>query len=122
MDRSRYPDNWSDITAAIRERAGDRCECTGQCATRGAKGPACLLIIGQGDRCEARNRSTSWRTGARIVLTVAHLDDNTEHNQPDNLLAMCQACHLAYDTELHRKNRAANLAARQPDLFDGNPT
>ena len=32
---------------------------------------------------------------ARIVLTVAHLDHAPEHNDPTNLRALCQRCHLA---------------------------
>ena len=31
MDRSRYPDDWEDVRAAVLERAGDRCECAGEC-------------------------------------------------------------------------------------------
>lgn len=42
-----------------------------------------------------------------MVLTAAHLDDDTASDDRENLLAMCQACHLAYDTKLHAANRAA---------------
>ena len=33
----------------------------------------------------------------KVVLTVAHLDHTPENNDRDNLRALCQACHLAYD-------------------------
>lgn len=28
---ARYPANWREISARIRERAGNRCECEGEC-------------------------------------------------------------------------------------------
>src|SRR5947209_4916977 len=30
VDYSRYPKNWKDISLAIRQRSGQRCECEGQ--------------------------------------------------------------------------------------------
>lgn len=115
--RAAYGPDWAAVRDAIRERSADRCECTGQCGTRGAKGRACLLIIGQGERCEARNGGTSWRTGSKIVLTVAHLDDNPGVNNYDRLLHMCQGCHLAYDILVHQARRAANRRSAQNSLF-----
>lgn len=40
-----------------------------------------------------------------IVLTVAHLDHNTSNNDPANLAALCQRCHLRYDREHHAETR-----------------
>lgn len=93
-NRKRYPSNWRDISARIRfERAESRCECEGECG----KHPA-------GARCEARHGHINARTGGRICLTVAHLDHTPEHNDDDNLKAMCNACHLAYDADHHAEN------------------
>lgn len=44
-------------------------------------------------------------TGSTVVLTIAHLDHTPENCDPDNLLAMCQRCHLAYDAESHAVER-----------------
>ena len=33
----------------------------------------------------------------RIVLTIAHLDQNIENNDYQNLRALCQRCHLGHD-------------------------
>jgi len=30
-NRARYPKNWPEIVARIRERSGNRCECRGEC-------------------------------------------------------------------------------------------
>lgn len=78
MDRAKYPDNWEQISLAIRERARWHCE-------------FCGAIQGQAHPI----------TGAKVVLTVAHLDNDTAHNDPENLRALCQRCHLRYDAELH---------------------
>jgi hypothetical protein len=56
-------------------------------------------------RCTARNGEPHPATLSRVVLTVAHLDHQPEHSTDDNLLAMCQACHLAYDAEHHAQTR-----------------
>lgn len=35
----RYPKDWKQIRAAIMQRAGNACECTGQCGDTHAAGP-----------------------------------------------------------------------------------
>ena len=85
-NRSRYPANWPTISAWVRfSRALGRCECTGECGTAHAA------------RCEARDGKPSPYTGFRVMLTVAHLDHTPENCDEENLRAMCQRCHLAYD-------------------------
>ena len=82
-NRTRYPRNWQQIRAAILERAGNRCEFCG---------------------VENHTYRLNPKTGkeARIILTIAHLDHTPENCAPDNLRALCQRCHNAYDAE-HRK-------------------
>lgn len=50
----------------------------------------------------------------RIVLTIAHLDHQPEHNDPANLRAWCQRCHVTYDAQHHaataRRTRRQRLA------------
>ncbi|HET8581749.1 MAG TPA: hypothetical protein VFL65_00745 [Jatrophihabitans sp.] len=105
-NRARYPEDWPAIRAAILDRAGNRCECDGRCES-----PHCY---GVGHvRCQALHGEPHPSTGSRVVLTVAHLDHTPENCDPANLRAMCQACHLAYDRELHAANRAATIAARK---------
>lgn len=95
IDKSNYPKNWDRISLRIRkERARDRCECTGQCDLHK-------------DRCEAVNTHPHPITESTVVLTVAHLDQNTWNNRDDNLLAMCQRCHLVYDRRYYKKQRLA---------------
>lgn len=136
-ERHRYPPNWPEISRAARERAGNRCEqCrapngdlirradyegrpvyflpemtvyeTGPCAVTGQEVEGAFW-----DDCDARRP-------VRIVLTVAHLNHDPADCRPENLRALCQRCHLAYDADLHRANAAATRRARKAagDLFD----
>ncbi len=47
-----------------------------------------------------------------VVLTIAHLDHDPTHNDPSNLRAFCQRCHLRYDREHHAKTRRETRAAK----------
>ena len=109
-NRGRYPADWPAISARIRhERAGGQCECTGECRTAHAT------------RCEARNGHRSPYTGSVVVLTVAHLDHTPENCDDENLRAMCQRCHLAYDGPHHAETRAASRARELAATMDALP-
>lgn len=98
-NRGRYPSNWKAIRASILERAGHRCE-------------------GSPDypNCRAGNGEPHPVTGSRVVLTIAHLDHTPENNDPANLRAWCQRCHLNYDRDLHKATRRETVTKMQ-DMF-----
>ncbi len=61
----------------------------------------------------------SWEDGDRplvIVLTVAHLNHQPEDCRPENLAAMCQRHHLAYDHDHHRANAQATRRLKSGTL------
>jgi hypothetical protein len=105
--RDRYPEDWEEVSAAIRERSGGQCECEGECGLhRTHPGPR---------RCEERNgEKATWAKG-KVVLTVAHLNHDPMDCRPENLKAMCQRCHLRYDSKHHMKNAAATRRRRKID-------
>lgn len=112
-DRRAYPPDWPRISRQIRARAGDQCECEGECGLhRTHPGPR---------RCEERNGQPARFANGRIVLTVAHLNHQPQDCRPENLKAMCQRCHLRYDVGLHRRNasrtRARSVSAGTGALF-----
>ena len=104
-NKARYPKDWKQISLRIRERAGWRCE----------------YVDANGYRCRAVHGEPHPFTLSRVVLTVAHLDHQPENCDPDNLMAMCQRCHNAYDAPMRRAGikarRKASLA--RGDLFEG---
>jgi len=112
-NRARYPKDWSKaIVPGIRERSGNRCECTGQCGLR--HGPA------TGARCEAVNGQAHPTTGSKVVLTVMHLNHRPEDCTPANLLHGCQQCHNRYDAPMRRAGIKQRARAERGinDLFE----
>jgi hypothetical protein len=94
MNRALYPKDWERISDMIRDRDRQRC-----------------LF------CGIENGSKN-RRGKRVVLTVAHLGtprrdgspgDKTDKMdvRPENLAALCQACHLRFDQTDHLENAKA---------------
>lgn len=85
MDWSKYPDDWPDIAAAIKEAVGWQCQvCGKQCYRPGEK------VL------KTQN-----------VLTVAHINHVESDCRPENLVAACSVCHLKYDAERKRWQRLA---------------
>jgi hypothetical protein len=117
MDPSRYPVDWKAISLAVREAAGWKCEwCgapNGEVITRDRRDPKTWSVVtGCGD-----NEADDGVKTTLIVLTVAHLgaahadgspgDKHDKHDvRRENLAALCQACHLAYDLDDHVRNAA----------------
>lgn len=89
-NKARYPADWDAKSARIKERAGGRCECEGECG-RGTHAGRCPNLQG----------GAAYGTGSKVVLTTAHRDHTPEHCGDDNLTAMCQGCHLHYDRVHH---------------------
>jgi len=116
-NRHRYPPDWRAIRLAILDRAENRCE---QC---GVPNHA-WRNNATGQWTHDAGLAEAWRLDgdrvARIVLTVAHLDHAPEHNDPTNLRALCQRCHLAHDREQHRTTayHTRRTGKALGDLFD----
>lgn len=96
MDLGDYPPYWKKLSYHIRfVRARGFCE--------GSPGFY--------EDCQAQHGHPHPTTGSNVVLTVAHLDHDTQNNRFSNLRAMCQRCHLTYDAKYHAANRAKNNRA-----------
>lgn len=110
---SRYPKNWSEISKRIRHRAGNKCEfCgigNGWIGYRNESGKfVCIAEFGKPQNWE--DHATGYRV-FRVVLTVAHLNHEPSDCSDENLKALCQKCHLAYDAEHHKRNAALTRRA-----------
>lgn len=111
-NRARYPKDWNAISTAIKDRAGWRCECEGECG-RGTHAGRCPNLHGE----------PAYGTGSTVILTTAHLDHTPENCEPSNLKAMCQGCHLHYDRDHHAETAYRNRKAGKAvdDLFRTEP-
>lgn len=133
-NRSRYPDNWSEIRAAILARAGNCCEqCKVANGKRIARGAGPFAGTYQTDDAEvydaetgehiARVRMSEYQVKnmVQIVLTIAHLDHQPENCDPENLRAWCQMHHLRHDAKHHAETARATRRERLAvaDLFEG---
>lgn len=136
-NKARYPDNWGEISAAIRERAKHKCEeCSVPNYELGGRAPD-----GKWHKAQPLGEKLlrlewpepgdyAWCTGypaaklriVRIVLTVAHLNHTPEDCRPENLKAWCQRCHNRYDAAHRRKGiqNRARAASAAGDLFEPN--
>jgi 5-methylcytosine-specific restriction endonuclease McrA len=83
---------WKALRESILFRAGNLCEGS----------PAY-------PECRAANGQPHPVTGSRVVLTIAHMDQQPGNNAPENLRAWCQRCHNTHDA----KARAAGIKARK---------
>lgn len=94
--KARYPADWSLRSRFVRfYRARNRCEW-----------------------CGAKNGEPNPATGAKVVLTVAHVhDDRPEACSLDNLAALCQKCHNAHDAKARRAGTRQRRESAQLELF-----
>lgn len=100
-NRHRYPPDWHIISACVRARAENRCECEGECG-RGTHDGRCPNVQG----------GAAYGTGSLVVLTTAHLNHIPEDCRPENLRSMCQGCHLHYDRAHHADSRRRTFEQR----------
>lgn len=89
---------WKAIRASTLARAENRCEGS----------PAY-------PDCRAVNGEPHPQTGSRVVLTIAHVDQDPANNEAVNLRAWCQRCHNTHDA----KARAAGIKARREAAASG---
>lgn len=125
------PKEWALIRLRIMARAGDECECEGECDLSHDNG-----------RCSAPHREFIDRKRGRdgryvgawsehthgtecvggeceatlVVLTIAHRDHKPSNNDNANLAALCQLCHLRLDRHEHATNAASTRARRRDEI------
>jgi len=114
-NRHLYPANWQEIRAQILQRDGHKCKWCG--VPNGSIG-----YRDEAGNFEELDHQAAEIVGERakiikIVLTIAHLGApmpdgsagdkmNKMDCRDENLAALCQKCHLAYDVDEHKYNSA----------------
>lgn len=139
-NKNRYPKNWPEISARIRNRAknADGVPCCEECGVPnyeyGGRAPDGTwhksLPLGEkllrlewpkaGDYAWCAGYHRSKLRIVRIVLTTAHLDHTPENVDDSNLKSLCQRCHNRYDAAERRKGIKERAAAKRAisDLFE----
>lgn len=131
-NKARYPKDWKRIRERILARAENKCErCKAPnraAVARGAGRDAGTYMLFDGSTFNdetgealGMSRGSEYDAGrwVEIVLTIAHLDHTPENNEPTNLAAWCQQCHLRHDAKHHAETRKRTAAERkgQKELF-----
>jgi hypothetical protein len=109
---------WLELRRRLRdERAGGRCECTGQCGEHHLDTP--------GARCPHEHMKPAVEQRGTVILGLAHWHQSETGLMvsEDRLIIMCQGCHLRWDLDSHvaaRRRTFREKAVRkygQQDLF-----
>lgn len=129
-NRALYPADWPAISRQAKARAGWKCQHAG-CAARQYSIGIWHRENGDWQWAEQYPPEPTWGEARQvaaeafwevqhvggspcivIVLTVAHLNHDPADCRPENLAAMCQRHHLAYDRDHHRTNAQATRRAK----------
>ena len=118
IDYNDYPDDWKTvIRPAILERAKSCCE---QCGVHDKMWvwyhPSLHYIFSQDVEDAIRwygadeytlhmHSEETPANGYTVCLTISHTNHDITDNDYDNLLALCQTCHLRHDTKYHTMNK-----------------
>lgn len=128
MKREQYPDNWQQISLRIRtERALNKCEqCgapNGGLIARYREDPS--LYVDMSDEADLyRTAEIETFEPVAVVLTVHHIGVDKPDGTPgsaqdkmdcrdENLIALCQRCHLLADLAHNIKARLKTLANKK---------
>lgn len=124
---------WRETRKRILDRAGHKCEQCGKPNTETVETFSDVAIMGL-PVMFWRTAWSQWRDwtniGAdatisfgkklrtiRVVLTIAHLNHVSGDDRDDNLMALCQWCHLNYDKLHHKQTRSKRKDAARPLLI-----
>ena len=121
INYGKYPPNWKkEIRPRILKRADNKCE---KCGVKNGQKVSTLKLYlhthGKGSikTLWFRNRKDAIRHQhlgilgiVKVILTVAHLDHDEQNWSvtDDRLMAMCQYCHLNYDSEEKKRRKDMN--------------
>lgn len=138
-NKHRYPTDWPEISARVREDAGQCCEwCKApngtmiRRAVTSVDGLAVYRMDDDPDMVDGVSADDGqvvpgtcwdeqdWGKPVRVVLTVAHMDHRPENCARENLKALCQRCHNRYDAPMRRRGIAERKRAAKAvtDLFE----
>lgn len=99
-----YPENWKWLSRQIISDARNKCElCYAPNGVYVLRGRSKLEQLPWYPDHSEYSKEGFWRT--KIILTVHHIDGDKHNSTKQNLIALCQRCHLRLDLLKHMKNR-----------------
>lgn len=134
FNKKEYPSDWfAKIRPDILKRANNLCEIckvkNGELILRGTWGDVVAFQDMDGNIFNAETgekigmeyvgtikQKKYQEKGTRIVLTIAHLDQDKTNSDYGNLKALCQYHHLQIDRPHHIEKRKANKLKKQTEL------
>lgn len=99
-ERDRYPEDWAELSLKKKQEANWCCQHCGRVCKRNDEDWADFFKRG------GAMGGKDPKPG-RYILTVAHLDQDPQNGQDENLAALCTVCHLRYDRRFFLSNRYA---------------
>lgn len=94
--RKHYGKEWQQLSKRLRTvRAGNKCEW-----------------------CHAENYKPHPVTKSKVILTVAHFNHITGDDREENLVVLCQRCHLSLDRQQHVENAKKTWAKKREQAID----
>jgi hypothetical protein len=110
MTRAEYSDNWEWLSKQVRKRNYGRCELcfapNGVPVYRPKSKRVGEWEYPWLDLSGSMSEPSDSLRETKIILTVHHIDGNKKNNSEQNLISLCQRCHLRLDIEKHMRNRA----------------
>ena len=138
IDYKKYPPNWkTEIRPRILDRDKNRCKKCGKhnytvgyyqnnvwYPNSGNDYYDRIGTMGAETYKEAREVCDSWNEWGQleekhyivIVLTIAHLDQDINNNDDNNLAALCQRCHFRHDAPYRLSNKLKRQGQLQLSL------
>lgn len=112
-DVREYHPDWAWIREQILEQAEHRCEWCGI-----AHDTYAVWVESRWMPVAEWQAAGGWEVFGtpyvvHIWLTIAHLDHDHTNDEPGNLRALCQRCHLNHDRPMHLVRRIENLRAKR---------
>ena len=127
LRRTDYPPYWGSLRVQVLARDDGRCACRGECGSnhcrsQSPKGlcgvPNYTTIIRDptfparwwlAEEAPTSHLASHERKEVKVILTIAHLCQDSLCDNLDHLRAFCQRCHLVFDQRQHTRNAAATL-------------